>query len=97
VRRFTVRFDEPTDHALRADVVAAMLGRRRDAVSGWPWVWLTRPGDLATHDLDVDWLAAAATAYAEAGGDLTMVVVTRRGWRDPRSGAGQTWVRLRPS
>lgn len=93
VRRFTVRRDEPTDHALRADIVTAMLGR--DPRPSWPWVWVTRTGDLALHDLDADWLAAAATAYAEAGGDLTMVVVTRHGWRDPRSGAGRTWVRLR--
>jgi hypothetical protein len=95
VRRFTVRRDEPTDHALRADIVAAMLGRRADAPPQWPWVWLTRPGELALHDLDVAWLSAAASAYTEAGADLTMVVVNRRGWRDPRSGAGQTWVRLR--
>jgi hypothetical protein len=91
VRRFTVRPDDPTDHALRTDVVAAMLGRPATV----PWVWLTRTGDLALHDLDAAWLAAASTAYAEAGLDLTMVVVTRRGWRDPRSGVGQTWVRLR--
>ncbi len=95
VRRFTVRDGEPTDHALRADIVAALVGRRRDTARSWPWLWLTRAGDLALHDLDADWLAAATTAYAEAGGDLTMVVVTRRGWRDPRSGAQQTWVRLR--
>jgi hypothetical protein len=95
VRRFTVRGDEQTDQALRADIVAAMLGRRQDTLRPWPWLWLTRAGDLALHDLDADWLAAAGTAYGEAGGDLTMVVVTRRGWRDPRSGAGQTWVRLR--
>jgi hypothetical protein len=94
VRRFTIRSAEPTDHALRTDVVAAMLGRR-EAASKWPWVWLTRSGELALHDLDVDWLGAASSAYAEAGFDLTMVVVNRRGWRDPRSGAGQTWVRLR--
>lgn len=93
-RRFAVPGEETTDHALRADVVAAMLGRRR-AGAPTPWVWLTRAGDLTLHDLDAQWLAAAATAYAEAGADLTMVVVTRRGWRDPRSGAGQTWVRLR--
>ena len=91
VRRFEVRPDEPTDHAVRADIVAAMLGRRRDA----PWVWLTRTGDLALHDLDVQWLAAAGTAYAEAGVDLTMVVVNRRAWRDPRSGTGRSWVRVR--
>jgi len=95
VRRFTVRGDEPTDHALRTDVVAAMLGRRHAAPLTWPWVWLARSGELVLHDLDVEWLTAAASAYAEAGVDLTMVVVTRRGWRDPRSGVGQTWVRLR--
>jgi hypothetical protein len=92
VRRFTVHGDEPTDHALRTDVVAAMVGRPAAA----PWVWLTRTGDLALHDLDAEWLAAASTAYAEAGLDLTMVVVNRRGWRDPRSGAGRTWARIRP-
>jgi hypothetical protein len=96
VRRFTVRADEPTDHALRADVVSAMLGRRSgSAAEEDPWVWLTRTGALDLHDLDAAWLAAARTAYGEAGSDLTMVVVTRRGWRDPRSGVGRTWVRLR--
>lgn len=94
VRRFAIPPDERTDHALRADVVAAMLGVRFVRAEP-PWVWLGRGGDLALHDLDVAWLAAARTAFAEAGADLTMVVVTRRGWRDPRSGAGQTWVRLR--
>jgi hypothetical protein len=92
VRRFVVRADEPTDHALRADIVAAMLGRRGPTPS---WVWLTRRGELVPHDLDLEWLSAACTAYAEAGLDLTMVVVNRRGWRDPRSGVGRTWVRLR--
>jgi hypothetical protein len=95
VRRFTVRPGEPTDHALRADVVAAMLGRRGSPSVPSPWVWLTRTGGLALQDVDVQWLAAARTAYAEAGADLTMVVVSRRGWRDPRSGVEQTWVRLR--
>jgi hypothetical protein len=94
VRRFAIPTGERTDHALRADVVAAMLGVRAGQTEP-PWVWLGRGGDLALHDLDVAWLAAARTAYGEAGADLTMVVVTRRGWRDPRSGATQTWVRLR--
>ena len=100
VHRFPIPPGERTDHALRADVVAAMLGAVLGARGGRrgcdpPWVWLCRGGDLALHDLDVAWLAAAGTAYAEAGADLTMVVVTRRGWRDPRTGVGQTWVRLR--
>ena len=94
VRRFTVLDHEPTDHALRVDVVAAMRGRRVDG--GSPWVWLTRAGQLEPSRLDAAWLRAASTAYAEAGvADLTMVVVTRRGWRDPRSGVSRTWVRLR--
>lgn len=93
-RRFAVRHDEPTDHALRTDVVAAMLGRQAPETPA-PWLWLGRSGDLGLHDLDAQWLAAGCTAYAEAGVDLTMVVVTRRGWRDPRSGATRTWARIR--
>lgn len=95
-RRFAIARDEPTDHSLRADVVSAMLGRRpTDDGRPVPWVWLCRAGGLELHDLDVQWLAAACTAYGEAGADLTMVVVNRRGWRDPRTGATRTWVRLR--
>ena len=97
-RTLVVRHDEPTDHALRADVVAAMIGLRpsADPRATVPWVWLGRAGELHLHDLDAQWLAAACTAYGEAGLDLTMVVVNRRGWRDPRSGLSRTWVRLRP-
>jgi hypothetical protein len=91
---FAVRPDETADHALRADVVAAMLRRTR-APEGTPLVWLTRAGDLDLQDVDAAWLAAARTAYAEAGAPLTMVVVNRRGWRDPRSGVGHVWSRLR--
>ena len=98
MQHFTIRSDEPTDHALRADIVAVMLARRRP--SGGlgeraPWVWLGRSGELDLHDLDAQWLAAACTAYGESGLDLTMVVVSRRGWRDPRSGATRIWARLR--
>jgi hypothetical protein len=82
-----------TDHALRTDVMAALL-RRTSAIDG-RLVWLTRPGDLELQDLDAAWLAAARAAGAEAGVPVTMVVVTRHGWRDPRSGAGRTWKRLR--
>ena len=60
-----------------------------------PLVWLTRPGELDLQDVDAAWLAAARTAYAEAAAPLTMVVVTRRGWRDPRSGVRREWKRLR--
>jgi hypothetical protein len=82
-----------TDHALRTDIVAALL-RRTSGLDG-RMVWLTRPGGLELQDVDAAWLAAARAACAEAGVPLTMVVVTRHGWRDPRSGAGQTWKRLR--
>lgn len=82
-----------TDHALRTDVVAALL--RRTAATDGRLVWLTRPGELELQDVDAAWLAAVRAAGAEAGAPVTMVVVTRRGWWDPRSGAGQTWKRLR--
>lgn len=86
--------DEVLDHALRADIVAALIARarRHGAV---PMIWRTRPGELDLQDSDVGWLAGARTAAAEAGIALTLVVVTRRGWFDPRSGARREWVRLR--
>lgn len=81
------------DHAVRCDVLAGLL-RRLDPIVD-PLVWLTRPGELSLHDVDAAWLAAAGTAHAEAGLSLTMVVVTRHGWWDPRSDARQVWKRLR--
>ncbi len=94
-----VRADEPTDHTLRTDVLAAMLAgqlRRRPAPHPPPLVWLTRVGDLEPQDVDLAWLASARAAYGEAGVPLTFVVVDRHGWRDPRSGLSRRWVRLRP-
>ena len=82
------------DHALRTDVVAALLVRA-DRERAGPLVWLTRPGGLELQDLDAAWLAAARAASAEAGRPLTLVVVNRHGWRDPRSGLAHTWTRLR--
>lgn len=90
-----VREDEPTDHALRADVLAAMLRRTRTPAAAAPLVWLTRAGDLTPQDLDMAWLAGARQAYGEAGVPLVLVVVNRHGWRDPRSGLSASWVRLR--
>jgi hypothetical protein len=87
---------EPADHGLRTDVVAALLRRvGRDEGAEPPMLWLTRPGDLTYQDVDARWLAAALAATTEAALPLTMVVVTKRGWRDPRSGLSRTWVRLR--
>lgn len=91
---FAVRPDDPSDHALRADVVAAML-RRMSGHPETPMVWLTRTGPLELQDLDAQWLASALTAYAEAGVPLMLVIVNRHGWRDPRSDVGRSWVRLR--
>lgn len=75
---------EILDAALRVDVVAALLLRVRPspvkrAADPAP-VWLTRPGTPAPHDLDAAWLAASRAAYAEAGLDLTMSVITPHGW-----------------
>ena len=81
-----------TDHALRADLMGALLARSPDPA---PLVWLTRPGKLHVHDVDLAWLAAAGTAWAEAGRDLSWVVVTRHGWWDPRSDLRREWQRIR--
>ena len=88
-----VRPDEPADHALRADVVAAMV--RRVRMTGTPLVWLTRPGELVDQDVDTAWLAGARQAFGEAALTLVFVVVNRHGWRDPRSGLQTSWVRMR--
>lgn len=88
-----VRPDEPTDHSLRADIVAAMV--RRVAMAGLPLAWLTRPGELIDQDVDAEWLAGARQAFGEAGLALVFVVVNRHGWRDPRSGLQLSWVRMR--
>ncbi|MFC4784691.1 hypothetical protein ACT8ZV_09465 [Nocardioides sp. MAHUQ-72] len=82
------------DHGLRTDVMAALL-RRAAAWSDAPLVWLTRPGEHTLQDVDAAWLSAARAATGEAGLPLTLVVVTRGGWWDPRSGASRTWRRLR--
>jgi hypothetical protein len=85
---------EPTDPGLRTDVVAAL--RVRAGVTAGHLVWLTRPGGLELQDVDAQWLAGARAAYDEAQAALTFVVVNRRGWRDPRSGLGRSWARVRP-
>ena len=88
---------DPADQSLRTDVVAALLRRTRSADRSGPapLVWLTRAGPLDLQDVDAAWLAAARAASAEAGLPLTLVVVTRHGWRDPRSGVGRVWKRVR--
>ena len=85
---------DPPDHALATDLLAALI-HRAGRYCPDPLVWLTRNRELVHEDLDARWLAAALAATREAGQPLRMVVVTRQGWRDPRSGAMRTWVRLR--
>ena len=85
---------EPTDPGLRTDVVAAL--RHRAGPAPDQLVWLTRGGGLDLEDVDARWLTGARAAYDEAQAPLTFVVVTRHGWRDPRSGLGRTWARVRP-
>lgn len=97
---FAVVPGEPLDHALRADIVAAMRhhhGMDAPARVRQPTlVWLTRSGDVDLQDIDADWHAAARQAYAEADQPLHFAVVTRRGWHDPATGRRREWARARP-
>jgi hypothetical protein len=94
VARHVVERGQPLDQALRTDISAALL-QRTTAARAHRWAWLTRGGSLALHDADVAWSAAWYAACAEAGLDVPFVVVTRTGWRDPRSGVLREWSRLR--
>ena len=94
-RAETGRVDESEaelDHALRCDVLEAMLRRSR---GGPLMTWLTRPGDLEVQDVDLAWLRAVTAVNGETGRSLPYLVVTREGWRDPRTGVGRSWRRLR--
>ena len=94
-RTFEVLPDDRLDHALRAEVVEAMC-RAHLAQDFVPLLWLTREED--GHDVeDLAWAAAVGAAGGELGVSLELVVVTRRWWRDPRTGVGRTWRRLRPA
>lgn len=86
--------DAGLDATLRVDVVEALVRRVRRPP---PLVWLTRPGPLEVQDVDLRWFAATRTAAAELAVPLRMVVVDKRGWRDPATGVGREWVRLRRS
>ncbi len=82
------------DQGLRTDIVAALL-QRTAAQGSLRWGWLTRVGSLALHDADAAWSAAWYAACAEAEVDVPIVIVTRSGWRDPRTGVCREWGRLR--
>jgi hypothetical protein len=90
------RLDQHLDHALRTDLLEAMV-RRTPGDAAWPaLVWLSRSGLRETCDVDLAWLAATRAAAAELGRALPMVVVTRRSWHDPATGVHRDWKRLRP-
>lgn len=84
--------DPAWDHALRTDLLTALLWRRREHD---PLVWLTRTGDLAWQDVDQRWYAACLAAREETGVVAQLLVVTRHGWHDPATGATRTWRRIR--
>ena len=94
IRARHFEIDEELDHALRTDVVEALL---RPAVDKGvvPLLWLTRRGDTAPHDVDGRWSAAVHAAGGELGLALGLVIVTRRSWHDPRTGVCRTWKRIR--
>lgn len=89
--------DDPAlgDAGARADVVLALL-RGSSRLVPRPVLWLTRPGELSTHDIDLRWLGAAGWASRASGLDVALVVVTPRGWFDPVSDVRREWRRLRP-
>ena len=95
----TGRVDESEaalDDALRCEVLEAMLRRAAAGPLLTPLMtWLTRPGDLQVQDVDLAWLRVVRAVNGETGRSLPYVVVTRDGWRDPRSGVSRTWRRLR--
>lgn len=94
VRRLELQPDDRFDLALRTEVVETMA--RHFLTDGTvPLVWLTRMPDGPDEE-DLAWAAAVGFASGELGVRLDVVVVTRRSWRDPRSGAGQAWARIRP-
>jgi hypothetical protein len=84
--------NDALDDAQRCDVLEAVLRRSPDDDV---LTWLTRPGALDLQDADAAWARAVSAVTAETGRPLRFVVVTRKGWRDPRSGVGREWRRIR--
>jgi hypothetical protein len=81
------------DVALRTDVVATLL---EETPAEWRTTWLARAGTTEQHDLDLQWLAAARTAFGMVDRPLeACYAVTRAGWRDVLTGEQRVWVRLR--
>ena len=82
------------DRALRTDLVERALDGL--LVTDGACAWLTRPGELGTSDADVEWYAAARTAFARHRLRLTaFCVLNRTGWVDLVSGQRREWTRVR--
>ena len=91
---FVVRAQDlpAVDAALRVDVISSLL----EQGPAWGTAWLVRPGTPEPHDHDVQWLAAARSAFGIHGRELQgFYVITRAGWRDVLTGDSRTWKRLR--
>jgi len=81
------------DAGLRTDVVAGLLEQSQPE---WTAVLVQRAGTPEPHDLDLQWLAAARTAFGSHDRRLEgTYVVTRTGWRDVCTGETRSWTRLR--
>jgi hypothetical protein len=81
------------DAAPRTDVVSALL---EGSPAEWCTAWLVRPGTPEPHDLDLQWLAAAGTAFGMHTRALEgFFALTRTGWRDVRTDEVRVWKRLR--
>ena len=81
------------DHGVRVDVVSALL---EDAAPEHSTAWVVRPGVPEPHDADLQWLAAARSAFAVHERPLrALYAITRYGWRDVSTGESRTWKRLR--
>ena len=93
IRSRRLEIDAPLDHAMRTDIVEAMLRPALDK-RVVPLLWLTRRGDREPHDVDGAWSAAVHAAGGELGLALGLVIVTRRR-HDPRTGVHRTWKRIR--
>jgi hypothetical protein len=86
--------DRPAmDTGLRVDIVTALLD---ESPAHWCTAWLVRPGSVERHDLDLQWLAAARTAFGIHDRPLDgCYALTRTGWRDVLTDEQREWTRLR--
>lgn len=93
-RVFEIEPRDRIDAALRIDVVEALV-RPFLGHADTSWIWLTRRAGDPVLASDLAWAAAVRAAAGELRHPLGLVVVTRNGWRDPCSGVGRSWARLR--